>query len=153
VIRYSTIGVFLKFSTVKFECNCWGKCCSSFGEFIKVERQITGHDYFCRYGITNELFPVHVLPEFSGWSLPGWELSGCVRNYALIVHDDLLVGARENPSLFDKVYMTYYPLTPGGMGRACTYYHNLSRQCRRGISFAYPFTLPAGSFPNFYNPV
>lgn len=50
---------------VKFECNCCGKCCSSFGEFIKVERQITDHDYFCRYGITNELFRVHVLPEFA----------------------------------------------------------------------------------------
>ena len=51
---------------VKFECNWCGKCCTSFGEFIKVERQITEHDYFCRYGITNELFQVHVLPEFVG---------------------------------------------------------------------------------------
>jgi Fe-S-cluster containining protein len=50
---------------VKFECNGCGKCCVSFGEFIKVERQITAHDYFCRYGITNELFQVHVLPEYT----------------------------------------------------------------------------------------
>ena len=48
-----------------FNCNCCGKCCTSFGEFIKVERQITDRDYFCRYGITNELFQVHVLPEYA----------------------------------------------------------------------------------------
>ncbi|MEN6443672.1 MAG: YkgJ family cysteine cluster protein [Methanoregula sp.] len=49
----------------KFECNWCGKCCASFGEFIKIERQVTGRDYFCRYGITNEIFPVHVHPEFA----------------------------------------------------------------------------------------
>ena len=50
---------------VKFDCNWCGKCCSSFGEFIRIERQVTGRDYFCRYGITDELFPVHVQPEFA----------------------------------------------------------------------------------------
>jgi Fe-S-cluster containining protein len=50
---------------VRFECDLCGKCCASFGEFIKVERQITGHDYFCRYEITNELFQAHVVPEFA----------------------------------------------------------------------------------------
>lgn len=50
---------------VKFDCNWCGKCCSSFGEFIRIERQISGRDYFCRYGITDELFPVHVQPEFA----------------------------------------------------------------------------------------
>ncbi|MCX6698204.1 MAG: YkgJ family cysteine cluster protein [Methanoregula sp.] len=49
----------------KFECNWCGKCCQSFGEFIKIERQVTERDYYCRYGITNELFQVHVLPEFA----------------------------------------------------------------------------------------
>jgi uncharacterized protein len=49
---------------VKFECNGCGRCCVSFGEFIKVERKVAAHDYFCRYGITNELFHVHVLPEY-----------------------------------------------------------------------------------------
>lgn len=49
----------------KFECNWCGKCCQSFGEFIKIERQVTQRDYYCRYGITNELFQVHVLPEFA----------------------------------------------------------------------------------------
>jgi hypothetical protein len=26
---------------------------------------VSGRDYFCRYGITDELFPVHVQPEFA----------------------------------------------------------------------------------------
>ena len=49
----------------KFDCNWCGKCCASFGEFIKIERQLTERDYYCRYGITNEIFPVHVQPEFA----------------------------------------------------------------------------------------
>jgi Fe-S-cluster containining protein len=50
---------------VNFECDLCGKCCASFGEFITVERQVTDKDYFCRYGITNELFQVHVLPDYA----------------------------------------------------------------------------------------
>jgi Fe-S-cluster containining protein len=49
----------------KFECNWCGKCCESFGEFIKIERQLNDRDYYCRYGITDEIFPVHVQPEFA----------------------------------------------------------------------------------------
>ena len=49
----------------KFDCDWCGKCCRSFGEFIKIERQITERDYYCKYGITNEIFPVHVVPEFA----------------------------------------------------------------------------------------
>ena len=50
---------------VKFDCDWCGKCCASFGEFIKIEQQVTDRDYYCRYGITNEIFPVHVTPEFA----------------------------------------------------------------------------------------
>jgi len=49
----------------KFDCNWCGKCCASFGEFIKIERQLTERDYYCRFGITDEIFPVHVQPEFA----------------------------------------------------------------------------------------
>jgi Fe-S-cluster containining protein len=49
----------------KFDCDWCGKCCVSFGEFIKIERQLTDRDYYCRYGITGELFQVHVDPEFA----------------------------------------------------------------------------------------
>ena len=52
-------------SMAKFECSWCGKCCASFGRFIKVERQLNDRDYYCRYGLTGEVFPVHVLPEFS----------------------------------------------------------------------------------------
>lgn len=48
-----------------FECNWCGKCCESFGEFIRIERQLNDRDYYCRYGITNEIFPVHVQPAFA----------------------------------------------------------------------------------------
>lgn len=48
---------------VKFECDRCGKCCRSFGEFITIERQINDRDYYCRFGITREVFFVHVQPE------------------------------------------------------------------------------------------
>jgi len=50
---------------VKFDCNRCGRCCMSFGKLIRIERQVTGPDYFCRDGTTGELFLVHVLPEFA----------------------------------------------------------------------------------------
>jgi Fe-S-cluster containining protein len=49
----------------EFVCDLCGKCCRSFGEFIRIERQMTERDYYCRYGITNDLFLVHVLPEYA----------------------------------------------------------------------------------------
>lgn len=73
---------------VKFECNSCGKCCRSFGEFIRIERQLTSRDYYCRYGITNELFLVHVQPEFAeeisadregrGTTAEGSSRGGCI---------------------------------------------------------------------------
>ena len=48
-----------------FVCDGCGKCCTSFGKLIRIERQLTGQDYFCRDGTTGELFQVHVLPEFA----------------------------------------------------------------------------------------
>ena len=49
----------------EFVCDWCGKCCRSFGEFIKIERKLTDRDYYCRYGITNDLFLVHVQPEYA----------------------------------------------------------------------------------------
>ena len=49
---------------VTFVCNGCGKCCTSLGAHIKIERQLTDPDYYCRNGITSEVFPVHVQPEF-----------------------------------------------------------------------------------------
>jgi uncharacterized protein len=49
----------------EFVCNWCGKCCRSFGEFIRIERQLTERDYYCRYDITNELFLIHVNPDYA----------------------------------------------------------------------------------------
>ena len=50
---------------VTFVCNGCGKCCTSLGAYIRIERQLTEQDYYCRNGITGEVFPVHVQPEFA----------------------------------------------------------------------------------------
>lgn len=49
----------------EFVCDWCGKCCRSFGEFIRIERKLTDRDYYCRYGITNDLVLVHVQPEYA----------------------------------------------------------------------------------------
>jgi len=45
---------------VAFDCSWCGKFCASFGAFIKIERQLTSRDYYCRYGIKNDLFLAHI---------------------------------------------------------------------------------------------
>jgi Fe-S-cluster containining protein len=68
-------------SMVKFECDHCGKCCRSFGEFIKIERQLTSRDYYCRYGIKNELFLAHIEPDYADSQPPslkeGERVKGC----------------------------------------------------------------------------
>jgi Fe-S-cluster containining protein len=51
---------------VAFECSWCGKCCASYGDFIKIERQLTSRDYYCRYGIKNEMFLAHVEGDYIG---------------------------------------------------------------------------------------
>jgi Fe-S-cluster containining protein len=51
---------------VAFKCSGCGKCCTSYGDFIKIERQLTSRDYYCRYGIKNELFLAHVEGDYIG---------------------------------------------------------------------------------------
>lgn len=48
-----------------FDCSRCGKCCTSFGDFIKIERQLSDRDYYCRYGVKNELFLVHIESDFA----------------------------------------------------------------------------------------
>ena len=48
-----------------FCCDNCGKCCTSLGIYIRIERQLTEQDYYCKNDITGELFPVHVQPEFA----------------------------------------------------------------------------------------
>jgi len=47
-----------------FDCTSCGKFYASFGQFIGIERQLSESDYYCRYGITGDIFPGHVLPEY-----------------------------------------------------------------------------------------
>ena len=64
--------------TVKFVCDSCGKCCRSFGVFIRIERQLSGRDYYCRFGITKDLFLAHVLPEYADEISDDYEEeSGC----------------------------------------------------------------------------
>lgn len=66
---------------VKFECEWCGKCCRSFGEFIKIERQLTNRDYYCRYEIKNELFFAHIEADYADCQTPrlkdGEPAKGC----------------------------------------------------------------------------
>jgi len=48
-----------------FTCNSCGKCCSSFGSFISIERQLSDRDYYCQYSLTRNVFPVHVNREYA----------------------------------------------------------------------------------------
>ncbi|MDD1694199.1 MAG: YkgJ family cysteine cluster protein [Methanoregula sp.] len=48
-----------------FTCDFCGKCCSSFGSFITIERQLNDRDYYCRYSLTRDLFLVHVDAEYA----------------------------------------------------------------------------------------
>jgi Fe-S-cluster containining protein len=48
-----------------FVCDFCGRCCSSFGSFITIERQLNDRDYYCRYSLTGDLYPVHVDRDYS----------------------------------------------------------------------------------------
>jgi Fe-S-cluster containining protein len=52
-----------------------------FGEFIKIERQLTSRDYYCRFGLTNELFLVHIEADYTDSHSPstkeGELVKGC----------------------------------------------------------------------------
>ncbi|MGB7788358.1 YkgJ family cysteine cluster protein [Methanoregula sp.] len=50
----------------KFVCNGCGKCCAGYGSFIRIERQLNDRDYYCRYGLTGDLFPVHADADYAG---------------------------------------------------------------------------------------
>jgi len=66
---------------VKFECDRCGKCCRSFGEFIKIERQLSDRDYYCLYEIKNELFLAHIEGDYVDspplGSIEGKPVKGC----------------------------------------------------------------------------
>ncbi|OPX61737.1 MULTISPECIES: YkgJ family cysteine cluster protein [unclassified Methanoregula] len=94
----------------EFVCDWCGKCCRSFGEFIRIERQLTERDYYCRYGITNDLVLVHVQPEYAG------EISDTFLNTQE-------TGNQEKKCLF-------LIKNPEGNGFVCTVYPTRPPVCR-----------------------
>jgi len=60
-----------------FECDRCGKCCRSFGAFITIERQLSSRDYYCRFGITREVFLAHIEPEYADAIAEKYEEGGC----------------------------------------------------------------------------
>jgi len=95
----------------EFVCNGCGRCCRSFGAFIRIERQITDSDYYCRYGLTNEHFPVHVQPAFADEIADEFEMSGGVP------------GADEKACPFLRP-------NKGGEGSVCAIYSTRPPVCR-----------------------
>ncbi len=94
-----------------FECNGCGKCCRSFGEFIRIERQLTERDYYCRYGITNDLFLVHVQPEYAD------DIA------------DTFEDRKPAPANMDKKCV-FLLKNPGGNGFVCAVYPTRPPVCR-----------------------
>ena len=50
----------------KFVCDGCGKCCTGYGSFIRIERQLNDRDYYCSYSLSGDLFPVHTDAEYAG---------------------------------------------------------------------------------------
>jgi hypothetical protein len=91
---------------VAFDCSWCGKCCASFGEFIKIERQLTSRDYYCRYGIKNELFLAHIEGDYADSQPPSSKDSEPVKGCPFM---------RKNPAV---------------KGFACAIYATRPRICR-----------------------
>jgi hypothetical protein len=47
-----------------FECKQCGLCCMNFGELIRIERELSDVEFYCRFLVTNELFRARVMPEW-----------------------------------------------------------------------------------------
>jgi len=95
-----------------FNCTRCGKCCRSFGEFIRIERKLTDRDYYCRYGITSELFFVQVQPEFTQEISDEFSLRG---------------ETKKAPAQKGCIFMRQ---NPAGEGFACAIYPTRPSVCR-----------------------
>jgi Fe-S-cluster containining protein len=95
-----------------FICDSCGKCCSSFGSFIIIERQLNDQDYFCRYSLTRDLFSVHVNRECAD------DVSD---RYSDLQAGDESVGKKPCPFLCKK---------RDGAGFTCAIYDSRPTVCR-----------------------
>jgi hypothetical protein len=93
---------------VSFVCDHCGKCCTSLGRYIRIERQLSDRDYYCRNTITREIFPVRVVPEF-----------------AEEIDEDVTTGfAGSRPGCI------FQRRNPHGPGQVCAIYPTRPRICR-----------------------
>jgi Fe-S-cluster containining protein len=93
---------------VSFICDHCGKCCTSLGVYIRIERQISEQDYYCKNTITGEVFPVHVAPEF-----------------AEEVDEDFISGATGS-----RPGCIFLRRNPAGPGQVCAIYATRPLLCR-----------------------
>ncbi len=107
-------------SMVEFECDRCGKCCRSFGEFIKIERQLTSRDYYCRYGIKNELFLAHIDADYADSKPPSLKESETLKGCPFIRKNQI------------------------GSGIACAIYTTRPRICREFRCFRMVIYHPEG---------
>ncbi|MFA4861031.1 YkgJ family cysteine cluster protein [Methanoregula sp.] len=95
-----------------FECNFCGRCCMSFGKLIRIERQVSGQDYFCRDKTTDELFQAHVLPEFADE-----------------IEEEFSEPGKGNPQVTSP-FCIFQKKDPGGRGYTCAIYPTRPGICR-----------------------
>ena len=91
-----------------FVCDHCGKCCTSLGAYINVERQLTARDYYCKNTITGDVSPVHVTPEF-----------------AEEVDEDFTFGTATS-----RQGCIFLRRNPDGPGQVCAIYPTRPRLCR-----------------------
>jgi len=96
---------------VSFVCDGCGKCCISLGAYIRIERQLAARDYYCRNGITGEVFPVHVQPEFAD-----------------VIDEEFTSGQREAAG--SPKGCIFMRKNPEGPGTVCAIYPTRPQICR-----------------------
>ncbi len=96
---------------VSFVCDHCGKCCTSLGAYIRIERQLSDQDYYCKNTLTGEVFPVHVGPEFAD-----------------AIDEEFTSGQREAAG--PPKGCIFMRKNPEGPGTVCAIYPTLPQICR-----------------------
>jgi uncharacterized protein len=89
-----------------FECTRCGRCCMNFGELIRIEREVSDIEFYCRFLVTNELFRARVMPEWRE-----------------VFADTAEVDAQ-------PAWCRFLRRSPGGPGYICTIHDSNASICR-----------------------
>lgn len=95
-----------------FECNRCGKCCTSLGPHITIQRQLNERDYYCRSTVDNAVFLARIDPEFRE------EIA------------DEFAGVELDRNTPDNKSCTFLRRNPDGGGMACAIYATRPKVCR-----------------------